>query len=443
VLLDSPEPAKQKKTFQTTPEDVNLVIKIKKASMNLENSSPDLDANKEQAPVQSLRELIDLITGRSFRDQVDEEDAGLAEVLPFPFLALVGQLEMKLALLIAVINPLVNGVLLVGPRGTGKTTIVRSLIDLLPYVQRSACHYGCTPEDIEAGGIDAVCPDCARKYGEGISLTREDRGRLVELPLNARLEDVVGGWDEQAIAQNQFRLRSGILKQADLNVLYVDEVNLLGDDIINAILDAAAQGSYTVRRGPVVNTYRSRFTLIGSMNPEEGKLRPQIMDRFGLRISVQGLLKPDERLEAYHRSRAYRLNPRKTVTQFAYETELARDEVQAARDLLPRVVIPKKVEMAGTQLVQQSGIDSLRAEITMFEAARAYAAADARREVTLQDLRLVAPMALRLRQSAFMIKYFEQQTEEERRLNSILDTIIPTAEARDAEEESSEADPGG
>jgi magnesium chelatase subunit I len=344
---------------------------------------------------------------------------------------------MKLALLIAVINPLVNGVLLVGPRGTGKTTIVRSLIDLLPHVQRSACHYGCLPEDIEAGGIDAVCPDCAKKYAEGVPLTRKDSGRLVELPLNARLEDVIGGWDERAMAQNQFRLRSGILKQADQNVLYIDEVNLLADDNINAILDAAAQGSYTVRRGPVSNTYRSRFTLIGSMNPEEGSLRPQIMDRFGLRIVVQGLLKPDERLEAYRRSRAYRLNPRATVAQFAEETVQARDEIQAARDLLPEVVIPKDVELAGAGLVQRFGIDSLRAEITLFEAARAFAAADARCEVTLQDLRLVAPMALRLRQSPFMIQYFKEKNEEEQTLNSILDTINPAEERTNGEKERS------
>src|SRR5512143_2177193 len=133
----------------------------------------------EPVTIQSLRELIDLVTGRAFESQLPQEDAGLAEVLPFPFLGLVGQMEMKLALLLAVINPLVSGVLLVGPRGTGKTTVVRSLVDLLPFVKRSACYYGCLPEDIEAGGIEAVCPDCARKYGEGKSLTKIDQGRLV------------------------------------------------------------------------------------------------------------------------------------------------------------------------------------------------------------------------------------------------------------------------
>ncbi len=392
--------------------------------MNTEKSSSEPTQTEEPVPIQSLRELIDLVTGRQFQSQLSQEDAGLAEVLPFPFLGLVGQMEMKLALLIATINPLVSGVLLLGPRGTGKTTIVRSLVNLLPYVKRSACHYGCLPEDIEAGGLDAVCPDCARKYGEGKPLTIVDQGRLVDLPLNARLEDVIGGWDERTLGQSHVRIRSGILKQADLNVLYVDEVNLLGDDIVNAILDAAANGIYTVRRGPVANTYRARFTLVGSMNPEEGNLRPQIMDRFGLRIIVRGLTDQNERLEAYHRSRAYRLNPRATVAQYAAETDQAREEIQMARELLPAVTIPPEVEATGTQLIQRIGIHSMRAEITMFEAARAFAAADARMEVTLEDLQVVAPMALRLRQTPFMIKYFKEQGEEEKQLSDTFHEIL-------------------
>jgi magnesium chelatase subunit I len=338
---------------------------------------------------------------------------------------------MKLALMIAIINPLVSGVLLVGPRGTGKTTIVRSLVELLPNVQRSACYFGCLPEDVETGGIDAVCPDCAKKYAEGRSLTRVDRGHMVELPLNAQLEDLIGGWDELAHSRGQFRLKSGILKQADQNVLYIDEVNLLNDEMTNAILDAAAQGTYTVRRGPVASTYRARFTLVGSMNPEEGNLRPQIMDRFGLRVIVHGLEDSQARVEAYHRSRAYRLNPRATVAQFSPETQQARDEIEAAHRLLPEVELPPDVLEAGTWLVQRMAIDSLRAEITLFEAARAYAAADARTQVKLSDLVQVAPMALRLRQSAFMIQYFQDQKGQEEKLKAILNQITPLPDTRE------------
>lgn len=373
--------------------------------------------------VKSLKELVDLVSGKAFQSEVNREDAGLAEVMPFPFLALVGQQEMKLALLLAIINPLVNGVLLIGPRGTGKTTTARSLIDLLPEVQRSTCFYGCLPEDIEQGGMDAVCPDCAKKYAEGIPLTRTDRVRLIELPLNAKLEDVVGALDEHAPGHLRMRIRRGILAQADQNVLYVDEVNLLSDDIINAILDAASSGTYTLRRNLVAATYRSRFTLVGSMNPEEGNLRPQIMDRFGLRVVVHGLDNLDERLEAYRRARAYRLNPRATVAQYAEETAQARAEIQVARSLLPKVEVPPEVARAGSELVRQFQVESLRAEITLFEAARAYAAADGRTTVTMEDIKMVAPMALRLRRSAFMIQYFREQSREEEEMRKILDTL--------------------
>ena len=156
---------------------------------------------------------------------------------------------MKYALLLALINPAIGGVLLIGPRGTGKTTAVRGLVDLLPEIPRSLCYYGCLPEDIETGGIDAVCPNCAKKYARGEPLAAMDKIRLVELPLNARIEDVVGVADENEIGQELPRLHRGILAHADRNLLLVDEVNLLADDVIDAILDAAAYGSYTVKRG--------------------------------------------------------------------------------------------------------------------------------------------------------------------------------------------------
>ncbi|OQY31047.1 MAG: hypothetical protein B6I38_06385, partial [Anaerolineaceae bacterium 4572_5.1] len=142
--------------------------------------------------ISSLQELLDRVSGRSYDISKPQEDAGIIDKPPFPFLALVGQKEMKLALLLSLVNPNLGGVLLVGPRGTGKTTAVRGLVDLLPNVRRSLCHYGCLEEDIEAAGIDAVCPSCAKKYGHGESLSEFEKVRLVELPLNARLEDVVG-----------------------------------------------------------------------------------------------------------------------------------------------------------------------------------------------------------------------------------------------------------
>ena len=317
------------------------------------------ESNEPANPFRNLRELVDYVSGKSL-PPLTAEEGRVTESLPFPFLGIVGQQEMKLALLLGLINPNIGGILLIGPRGTAKTTAVRSLLDLLPQVERSTCFYGCLPEDIEVGGIEAVCPDCTKKYGEGQPLTALDKVRLIELPLNARLDDVVGSIDERAAIHERMRIRRGILAQADRNLLYIDEINLLSDDIIDSILDAAAQGSYTVRRGPVVATYRARFVLIGSMNPEEGRLRPQILDRFGLRVLVRGLEDAEQRLEAYRRVQAYLANPREMIGQFSAEMEAAASEIRSARERVRKVVIPDKIANPAIHLVQQMGIDSLR-----------------------------------------------------------------------------------
>lgn len=397
---------------------------LPEANAGAGSSSVDLGTEPGYSGPRSLRALIDQVSGRGFRTPQLAEEAGLMEALPFPFLALVGQPEMKLALALALINPGVGGVLLIGPRGAGKTTAVRSLVDLLPDTPRSLCYYGCMPEDIETGGIDAVCPDCAEKYARGEPLARPDRVRLVELPLNARMEDVVGGVDERAALHERMRVRRGLLAQADRNLLYIDEVNLLQDDITNAILDAAAQGRYSVRRGALSAAYHARFTLVGSMNPEEGRLRPQILDRFGLRVMVRGLGETSERLEAYRRVQAYQTNPRLTVAQYAAETALLREEIQMARDALPQVRLPETVAQYGLRLVQALQIDSLRAEITLFEAARAHAAADARLEVQPEDLAAVAPLALRVRRSAFMVEFFANQQNEEAEIKAAMQQML-------------------
>ena len=360
-------------------------------------------------------------------------DRGLADVVRFPFLAVVGQVEMKTALILSLINPHVGGVLLIGPRGTGKTTAVRGLIDLMPSVQRSTCALGCTPEAAEAGGMDAICPACAQKLGYGEPLTAPDRMRLIELPLNARLQDVVGGINERlALEQQKVRLERGILSYADQNLLYVDEVNLLDDDIVNAILDAAAQGYFTVRRGPLTNTYRAQLALIGSMNPEEGNLRPQIMDRFGLRVVVSGLSDVDERREVARRVQAFTRNRYEFAARLAEATKQVAQDIDAARERLPQVTVAPAAEQAALELVSQLRIQSMRAEIVTLQAARARAASDERETAEVADVLAVAPLALRLRYSPFITDYVESRRQEDDSIQNAIDNVLEQSSEAEA-----------
>lgn len=371
--------------------------------------------------------LLRMLSQAGARAVLAEEaaDLGIADNRPYPFLAIVGQHEMRVALMLAVINPSIGGVLLIGPRGIGKTTAVRSLSEILPDVEVSDSEDGALLSDMSLPNAQVLYPESYEKYLAGQPISHYEPVKLVELPLNARLEDVVGGINERAaIQQQRVRLEKGILARADNNILYVDEVNLLADEIVDAILDAAAQGSYTVRRGAMAGTYRARFVLIGSMNPEEGRLRPQIMDRFGLRVNVRGLMGKDDRLEIYRRVHAYRRNPTQFIKQWEMATAATREEILLARELLKETTLADEAIDLGLELVQRLEIDSHRAEFTMFEAARAYAASDGRDVATVNDVRAVAPMALRQRRSPFMVNFFESQHEEDDLIRAEIDQIM-------------------
>ncbi|MFV9503961.1 MAG: ATP-binding protein [Oscillochloridaceae bacterium umkhey_bin13] len=313
---------------------------------------------------------------------------------PFPFLALVGQAELKTALLLGLINPGLGGILISGPYGVGKTSAVRGLLDLLPLHQATA----------EQPAV---------------------RMRLIELPLNARLEDVVGTLNERvAIEQQRVQLEPGILAHADGNLLYVDEINLLAPAVADSILDAAAQGRTLVRRGAATRLYPSRFVLIGSLNPEEGELRPQILDRFGLRVWVAPLDDPQQRLEVYRRAQAFRQDPADFRAKYASQTAALAEEVEAARAILPHVLVPPAIEVQALALVQALQVPSHRAEIALLEGARARAAADFRTLVNLDDLRRVAPLALRQRQSPQIAAHGQRHQTERAMIEATLAQII-------------------
>lgn len=384
-----------------------------------ENQDPAQE-NSTHPKINSLQELLDQVSGKNISVTNTGEESPFSQSPVFPFLAIVGQKELKLALTLSVINPNVGGVLLIGTRGTGKTSAIRGIANILPKNKVSACYYGCTEKDIELNGLDGVCPECAKKFGEGQSLSKLEQVRLIELPLNATLENVIGGLDERHLLHNRMRLKRGILASADKNILYIDEVNLLSNEIIDAILDASAAGHYTVRRGPVSANYNARFTLIGSMNPEEGTLRPQILDRFGLRLFVKGLTNTEQRLKAYKYVTTFKNNPQQLIDDFEKDTANLKLEIQEAKEAFKQITLPEPVAIRGIQLVQAMGIDSLRADQTLLEAAKAYAAADKRTEVTFDDVKTIAPMVLRMRKSEFMEKFFAEQNKKQKTIDELL-----------------------
>lgn len=321
--------------------------------------------------------------------------------LVYPFPAIVGQEKAKLALLIAAVNPSVGGVLLRGDKGTGKSTMVRALADVLPEVKVvKDCPFSCDPDDPRY-----MCDRCYERYRRGEELPVAYRKmRVVDLPLSVSIERLVGTINiEKFLREGVVEFKPGILAEANRNILYIDEVNLLDDYIVDTLLDVAASGWNIVEREGVSVRHPARFILVGSMNPEEGELRPQLLDRFGLVVNVEAPLDPDIRSEIVRRVEEWQEDPESFYRKYEPEIEKLRERIKKARELLPKVTIDEDLLKLLAKTVVELGIRTSRAEITTVRAAKAIAALDGRTRVTLEDLKKAMELTLphRLRQRPF------------------------------------------
>lgn len=310
----------------------------------------------------------------------------------FPFSAIVGQDEMKLALLIAAVDATLGGVLVFGDRGTGKSTAVRALAALLPDMKVIlGCSYACAPE-----ATQGLCDIC--RNGNATPKTTLVPVPVIDLPLGATEDRVVGALDiERALAQGVKAFEPGLLARAHRGFLYIDEVNLLEDHIVDLLLDVAASGENVVEREGISIRHPARFVLVGSGNPEEGELRPQLLDRFGLSVEVTTPADLPSRIEVVRRRDAFERDPASFVAAWAAEESKLRKRIVTARRRLPTVAVPDPAIEQAAKLCITLGTDGLRGELTLVRAARALAAFDGIAEVGVPELRRVALPALRHR----------------------------------------------
>lgn len=330
---------------------------------------------------------------------------------PYPFTALVGQTDLRLALLLNAVSPAVGGVLVRGEKGTAKSTAVRALSALLPQVDVvPGCRFSCAP-----AAPDPVCPDGPHESGPATARP----ARMVELPVGASEDRLVGALDiERALSEGVKAFEPGLLADAHRGILYVDEVNLLHDHLIDLLLDAAAMGASYVEREGVSVRHAARFLLVGTMNPEEGELRPQLLDRFGLTVEVAASREPLQRVEVVRRRLAYEDDPAGFAGRWSGDEEQVRARVVAARALLPRVVLNDISLLRIAATCAGFEVDGMRADIVMARTATALAAWAGRTEVLKEDVRQAALLALPHRRRR---NPFDAPGLDEEKLDQILD----------------------
>ncbi|GAA1955598.1 putative cobaltochelatase [Amycolatopsis minnesotensis] len=327
---------------------------------------------------------------------------------PYPFSAVVGMADLRLALVLSAISPAIGGVLVRGEKGTAKSTMVRALAGLLPEVDVvDGCRFSCSPS-----APDPACPDGPHDAPSG----SRRPARLVELPVGAAEDRVVGSLNlERALGEGVTDYQPGLLAAAHRGLLYVDEVNLLHDHLVDTLLDAAAMGRATVEREGVSVSHAARFVLIGTMNPEEGELRPQLLDRFGLTVEVASSRDPSQRVEVVRRRLAYESDPDSFAASYADADATLAIEIEAAQRFLPEVALTDTALRQIAEVCAAFEVDGMRADIVTARTAVAHAAWSGRAEVSTEDIRVAARLALphRRRRNPFDAPGIEEEQLEQ------------------------------
>ncbi|UAL07461.1 MAG: ATP-binding protein [Candidatus Methanogranum gryphiswaldense] len=330
----------------------------------------------------------------------------------FPFAAIVGQEDMKRALLLNIVDPGIGGVLVKGEKGTAKSTTIRSLVQVLPEVEYiKGCPFHCDPKN-----KNNMCAECSERYHSKKYDIEVMPMRVVELPLSATEDRVAGTLDlEHVLQTGQKKFEPGVLAQANRNLLYVDEVNLLDDHIVDLLLDSAAMGVNYVEREGVSFSHPSKFILVGSMNPEEGDLRPQLLDRFGLCVEIIGERTIEYRAEVVMRRLEFDSDPVAFTEKYKKETVELRNKIKDARERVLGIKVDRSTVVMASEIAMHFDMEGHRADITLVRAARANAAFEGRDSVTKEDLAIVAPMVLshRIKRKPFEDTKFDRRELEE------------------------------
>ncbi|MHC5935083.1 magnesium chelatase ATPase subunit I [Nostoc sp.] len=313
----------------------------------------------------------------------------------FPFTAIVGQEEMKLALLLNVIDPKIGGVMIMGDRGTGKSTTIRALADLLPEISVVAND----PFSSDPSDPDLMSDEVRQLLEQGAEIpVTQKKVQMVDLPLGATEDRVCGTIDiEKALSEGVKAFEPGLLAKANRGILYVDEVNLLDDHLVDVLLDSAASGWNTVEREGISIRHPARFVLVGSGNPEEGELRPQLLDRFGMHAEIHTVKEPALRVQIVEQRADFDQNPPVFLEEYKPQQEALQEQIVNAQQLLPEVKIDYDLRVKISEVCSELDVDGLRGDIVSNRAAKALTAYEGRTEVTVDDIHRVITLCLRHR----------------------------------------------